>query len=74
MTIPSERYNAIKKAYTFMLELLDPGGTVRVPKKIRKRAGDVLHHYPSSFDMEMARERDSITWGDAPKEETDGKS
>jgi hypothetical protein len=54
MTIPIERRTAIKAAWDFMFDLMNPSKTPRVPLKIRKRARSVLKHYPSEWDMERA--------------------
>ena len=54
MTIPSERTRAIIYARQFMLDLLDPAKTPRVPREVRSRASRVLRHYPSPFDIERA--------------------
>jgi len=52
MTLPDERYRAIKMAREFLWSLLDRSATPRVPKEIRLRARSVLKHYPGEFDMQ----------------------
>ena len=58
MTIPLERTRAVNYTRQFLLELLDPKATPRVPKHIRDRAYHLLRHYPTNFDMEMISERE----------------
>jgi len=57
MTIPYERLNAVVKTEQFLLELIDPSKTPRIPKHIRQQALYCLRHYPSKLDMEMAAEK-----------------
>jgi hypothetical protein len=54
MTLPDERYRAVKQAEQLLKDLLDPRVTPRVPKYIRQRASGVLRHYPGSWDMDRA--------------------
>lgn len=49
MTMPSERTAAVLNTREFLLELLDPKKTPRVPLEIRKRASMLLKHYPTGF-------------------------
>ncbi len=67
MTLPYERARAVVYAQEFLRDLLDPLKTPRVHRAIRKRAGMVLRHYPSAFEMERAKEKDPDTWGDKDK-------
>ena len=61
MTLPDERYRALKWAEQFMQELLDPSKTPRVPKRIRAQARSVLRHYPGTYYIEeLARARPDI--------------
>ena len=53
MTLPNERYNAIKYTEAFLKSLLDPKVTPRVPKEIRQRAYSCLRHYPSKYHMDV---------------------
>ena len=52
MTLPCERYNAIKRTEDFLKDLMDPKKTPRVPKEIRKQAYYCLRHYPRKFDLD----------------------
>lgn len=54
MTLPDERYRAVKYTEQFLKDLLNPSVTPRVPKSIRQRASSLLRHYPSAWDMERA--------------------
>jgi hypothetical protein len=54
MTLPDERYRAVKYTEQFLKDLLDPTVTPRVPKSIRQRASSLLRHYPGAWDMERA--------------------
>jgi len=56
MTLPDERFRAVKWAREFMYELLDPKKTPGIPAVIRSQARSVLRHYPSDFDMVQAAE------------------
>lgn len=61
MTLPDERYRAIKWAEQFMQDLMDPSKTPRVPKAVRQRARSVLRHFPGSYYIdELARARPDI--------------
>ncbi len=53
MTLPNERYRALVYTRDFLRDLLDPKVTPRVPKKVRKLAGDLLRHFPWDYDLEQ---------------------
>jgi hypothetical protein len=53
MTLPYERYNAIKWTEEFLKSLLDPKQTPRVPRAIRQRAYSLLRHYPGKYYMDV---------------------
>ena len=63
MTLPDERYRAIKWAETFLQDLQDPSKTPRVPKRVRMEARSVLRHYPATYyiDQLAAARPDIIT-------------
>lgn len=46
MTIPDERALAIMQTRRFLIELINPKDTRRVPSEIRFRARGLLKHYP----------------------------
>lgn len=52
MTLPDERYRALKQGKRLLEELCDPGKTPRVPSMIRDRARAALRHYPSEYELE----------------------
>lgn len=56
MTLPDERYRAIKMTRTFLHELLNSKITPRVPKHIRQQASYCLRHFPSTWDMDRVAE------------------
>ena len=56
MTLPDERYRALKWAEQLLKDLQDPKVTPRVPRHIRQRARSVLRHYPGEHYIdEIAR-------------------
>ena len=55
MTLPDERYRAVKWAEGF-LKRLAGGDIPRVPKAVRDEARSILRHYPSDWDMNRAAE------------------
>ena len=57
MTLPDERYRAIRYAEQFLKDLCDPTKTPRVPRAIRQRASSVLRHYPSEYHLERLAEK-----------------
>ena len=54
MTLPDERYRAVKMAEQLLKDLCNSSVTPRVPKIIRQRASGCLRHYPSSWDLQRA--------------------
>lgn len=64
MTIPIERSYSIENTREFLLSLLDPKQTPRIPKKIRTKAYWCLRHFPSEYDMEKARIKCPEIFGD----------
>ena len=55
MTLPDERYRAVKWAQAFLSRLAG-GEYLRVPKAVRDEARSILRHYPSDWDMLRAAE------------------
>ncbi len=53
MTLPDERYRAVKWAESF-LKRLAGGEFPRTPKAVRDEARSILRHYPSSWDLDRA--------------------
>lgn len=58
MTIPVERTNAVVYTREFLLSLIDPKETPRIPKAIRKQALRLLRHYPSKHEMDIIANRE----------------
>lgn len=52
MTLPDERFQAMKLGKKLLEELCDPGKTPRVPSIVRDRARGVLRHYPNDYELE----------------------
>ena len=53
MTLPDERYRAVKYAQIFLSRLAG-GQYARVPKAVRDEARSILRHYPNNWDMDRA--------------------
>lgn len=58
MTVPIERKNAVVHTEKFLLDLVNPKVTPRVPKAVREEARRLLRHYPSQFDMDTIAARE----------------
>ena len=56
MTLPDERYRAVKWAESF-LQRLAGGELPRVPKAVREEARSILRHYPSTYDLDRCAAR-----------------
>lgn len=52
MTMPDERFRALKQGKRLLEELCDPGKTPRVPAIVRERARGALRHYPNDYELE----------------------
>ncbi len=55
MTLPDERYRAVKNTMEFLIRL-SAGEYPRVPKAVREEARSLLRHYPNTWDMQRAAE------------------
>ena len=69
MTLPDERYRALKQGKKLLEELCDPGRTPRVPSLIRDRARAALRHYPQDWEIDSIAENcpdilDKISYSD----------
>ena len=53
MTLPDERYRAVKWAESFLSRLAG-GEYPRVPKAVRDEARSILRHYPLDWDLQRA--------------------
>jgi hypothetical protein len=56
MTLPDERYRAVKMTEQLLKDLCDRTVTPKVPKIIRQRASGCLRHYPGTWDLQRAAE------------------
>lgn len=54
MTLPDERYRAVKMTRQFLQDLMSSEKTPRIPSFIRSQARGLLRHYPSDWDMNRA--------------------
>ena len=52
MTLNYERYLAMKSTRRFLMALMNPKDTPKVPLKIRKEARRLLKHYPEEYHMD----------------------
>ncbi len=52
MTLPDERYRALKQGKKLLEDLCDPGKTPRVPSLVRDRARAALRHYPQDYELD----------------------
>jgi hypothetical protein len=57
MTLPDERYKAIKQSKKLLEELCDPGKTPRVPSLVRDRARTALRHFPNDYDIDSLAQK-----------------
>lgn len=55
MTLPHEEAYAIARTRQFLLDLLNPKATPRVPRSVRKRAYVLSKHYPVLPTVEQAQ-------------------
>ena len=55
MTLPHEEAYAIARTRQFLLDLLDPKATPKVPRAVRKRAHTLSKHYPLLPTVEQAQ-------------------
>ena len=46
MTMPVERVRAVDNTRAFLVRLLNPRETPRVPRAVRQEAARLLRHYP----------------------------
>lgn len=63
MTMPDERTWAVNNTRQFLIDLLDPKKTPRVPSEVRKQASRCLRHYPGEYYMEQSQEGLPDVWG-----------
>ncbi len=64
MTMPNERRWAVNNTRRFLVDLMDPQKTPRVPMDVRREARRCLKHYPREYDMEQASEQAPTVFGE----------
>ena len=57
MTLPDERYRAIRQTGQFLRDLQDRTIYPRVPRPVRAEAYRLLRHYPTEYDLERLAEK-----------------
>ena len=57
MTLPDERYRAIRQTRQFLIDLQDRTIYSRVPRAVRAEAYRLLRHYPGDYDLERLSEK-----------------
>ena len=55
MTLPDERYRAVKNTMEFLIRL-SAGEYPRVPRRVQEEARGLLRHYPNTWDLQRAAE------------------
>ena len=66
MTIPYERTRSLIETKSFLQELQDSKLTPRVPAAVREIARNLLRHYPSYSDVELAHKALPGVYGPVP--------
>lgn len=57
MTLPDERYRAVRWAERFLRDIAhDTKKYPRIPKTVRREAYSILRHYPLEYEMKRAAE------------------
>lgn len=64
MTMPNERRWAVDNTRQFLVDLMDPKKTPRVPSSVRKEAYRCLKHYPGEYYMEQVADQAPEIFGD----------
>ena len=53
MTLPDERYRAVRETRRFLQSLCNAAATPGIPKVVRSQALGLLRHYPADWDLEL---------------------
>lgn len=69
MTLPFERKNSLNYTRDFLIELLDPKSTPKVPSKIRRWARSCLRHYPMIYEIDQLSKKCPEILGDFESEQ-----
>ena len=67
MTMPFERTRAVLATKEFLVELLNPEQTPRIPRPIRGYAKSLLRHYPDAWDIHRASRWAADVFGPVPE-------
>jgi len=59
MSLPCEEKRALEQARVFLVELMHPRFTPRVPRAIRQRARALVKHYPMAIEGFIQRQLDT---------------
>jgi hypothetical protein len=62
MTLPDERLASLKRARKFLIDLLNPKETPKVPKIIRQQASSCLKHFPYEYQLDELADLDPETY------------
>jgi hypothetical protein len=54
VTLPNERYRAVIQTREFLVSLITPSETPRIPSHVRSTARLLLRHYPGILELEEA--------------------
>ena len=57
MTLPDERYRAMRHTRQFLIDLCDRTVTPKIPRALRLEAYNLLRHYPSDYDLDRLAEK-----------------
>lgn len=57
MTLPDERYRAIRQTRQFLIDLQDRTVYPRIPRAVRGEAYRLLRHYPGDYDLDRLSEK-----------------
>ena len=52
MTLADERWRSLVETKKFLMTLLSPHATPKVPRVIRERARSLLRHWPDNYHLE----------------------
>jgi hypothetical protein len=63
MTLCNERYASVNATRMFLIHLLNPKVTPKVPTKIREEARRLLKHYPDEVVMETVAKQVPTLFG-----------
>lgn len=62
--MPNERRWAVNNTRKFLLDLMDPKKTPRVPMEVRRAARRNIKHYPGEYHMDKAAEMAPEVFGE----------